>query len=137
MGDYFDMISDNEGVSLAWAGTFNGEEDVYYSRINQTPVSINNAQEGRQLPKSFLLSQNFPNPFNPSTTIEYQLPQAEFVSLKVFDVLGNEIVTLVNEEKSAGSYEVEFKAENLPSGTYFYKFQAGNFFETKKMLLIK
>lgn len=137
MGDYFDMISDNEGVSLAWAGTFNGEEDVYYSRINQTPVSVSNGQKGNQLPENFSLSQNYPNPFNPSTTIKYQLPQAEFVSLKVFDVLGDEIATLVKEEKSSGSYDVEFKAENLPSGTYFYKLQAGNFVETKKMVLIK
>ena len=137
MGDYFDMVSDNEGVSLAWAGTFNGEEDVYYSRIIQTPVSVNNGQKDNQLPKSFMLSQNFPNPFNPSTTIRYQLPRGEFVSLKVFDVLGNKIESLVNEEKLAGSYEVNFVATGLPSGIYFYKMQAGSLVKTKKMILLK
>jgi photosystem II stability/assembly factor-like uncharacterized protein len=96
---------------------------------------------------SFLLSQNYPNPFNPSTTIKYEIPERGFVTLKVYDILGNEIATLVNEEKLAGSYEVEFSAKggyassgnayNLPSGIYFYSLSSGNFFSTKKMILLK
>jgi hypothetical protein len=83
------------------------------------------------------LQQNYPNPFNPSTTIIYSVPEKEFVSLKVYDVLGNEIATLVNEEKPLGGYEVKFDGVGLPSGIYFYQLQAGSFAETKKMLMIK
>ena len=88
-------------------------------------------------PISFILEQNYPNPFNPATSIQYSVGSRQFVSLKVYDVLGNEIVTLVNEEKSPGIFEVEFDARNLSSGIYFYRLQAGSLFETKKMLLLK
>ena len=87
--------------------------------------------------KKYRLFQNYPNPFNPSTKIEYSIPQRSFVLLKVYDVLGSEVITLVNEEKSVGSYEVGFDASSLPSGVYFYKLQAGAFIETKKMVLMK
>jgi hypothetical protein len=91
--------------------------------------------------KSFELEQNFPNPFNPSTTIRYSIPngakQSQLVTLKVYDVLGNEVATLVNVEKQAGNYEVEFNAMELTSGIYFYKIQAGSLIETKKMLLLR
>jgi hypothetical protein len=87
--------------------------------------------------KAYSLSNNYPNPFNPSTTISYSVPEIEFVTLKVYDVLGNEIATLVKEEKPAGNYEVEFTAINLPSGIYFYRLQAGSFIETMKMVLMK
>jgi outer membrane protein assembly factor BamB len=83
------------------------------------------------------LDQNFPNPFNPTTKIKYSLPQTSQLIIKVFDILGNEIETLVNEEKSLGTYEITWYAENLPSGVYFYRLQAGNFIETKKMVLMK
>lgn len=85
----------------------------------------------------FKLSQNYPNPFNPSTTINYQIPELSFVQFKVFDVLGNEIAILVNEEKLAGEYEVEFNGQKLTSRIYFYQLEAGNFIQTKKMVLIK
>jgi hypothetical protein len=81
--------------------------------------------------------QNYPNPFNPSTTISWQLPVDAFVSLKVYDVLGNEVASLVNEEKPAGIYEVEFDASTLSSGTYFYRLEAGSFVQTRKMILLK
>ena len=84
-----------------------------------------------------MLSQNFPNPFNPSTKIKYSIPQASKVIIKVFDILGNEIETLVKEEKQTGTYEITWYAENLPSGVYFYQLKAGNFVETQKMLLLK
>jgi len=86
---------------------------------------------------NFNLEQNFPNPFNPRTNIQFAIPQAGFVTLKVYDVLGNEVATLVNEEKPEGIYEVEFKAESLSSGIYLYKLQAGSFIKIKKMLLLK
>ncbi|GAB6283490.1 MAG: hypothetical protein STSR0008_22630 [Ignavibacterium sp.] len=86
---------------------------------------------------SFLLLQNYPNPFNPSTTIKYHISQNSFVVLKVFDVLGNEISTLVNEVKTPGEYDAEFNAINLSSGIYFYQLKAGSFIETKKMILLK
>jgi len=85
----------------------------------------------------FDLIQNFPNPFNPTTTIYYRIPEKSTVSLKVFNLLGSEVISLVNEEKSAGSYQVEFSAVNLPSGIYFYRLQAGSSIETKKMILLK
>ncbi|UCH66851.1 MAG: T9SS type A sorting domain-containing protein [Ignavibacterium sp.] len=88
-------------------------------------------------PLTFRLGQNYPNPFNPSTTIKYAISSKQFVSIKVYDVLGNEIATLVNEEKPAGVYQVEFNEIGLPSGTYFYRLQAGAYIQTKKMLLIK
>jgi len=92
-------------------------------------------------PITFNLYQNFPNPFNPSTIISYQLPVSSKVTLKVYDVLGKEVATLVDEEKSAGSYEVEFKStgssHQLASGIYYYQLSAGNFIQTKKMILLK
>lgn len=85
----------------------------------------------------FSLSQNFPNPFNPSTVISYQLAVIGFVTLKVYDILGREVATLVNEEKSAGEYEVEFDGSALTSGIYFYQLKAGEYSETRKMVLLK
>jgi len=86
---------------------------------------------------SYELYQNFPNPFNPATTIKYQIPEISFVTLKIFDILGNEIETLVNEEKTGGIYESTWNAATLPSGIYFYHLKAGSFVETKKMILLK
>ena len=81
--------------------------------------------------------QNYPNPFNPRTIISYQLPVSGNVVLKVYDVLGNEITTLVNEEKPVGYYETNWNASNLPSGVYFYQLKAGDFVQTRKMILLK
>jgi len=105
-------------------------------------VSVQNEET---IPNAFSLEQNYPNPFNPSTKIRFTIPsviasaakQSQFVSLKVYDVLGNEVTTLVNEDKPAGNYEVNFDARGLTSGIYFYKLSAGSFSQTKKMLLIK
>ena len=88
-------------------------------------------------PLVFSLEQNYPNPFNPSTTIEFTLPQKEFVSLLIYDVLGNEVATLVNEEKASGSYEVLFDAAELVSGVYIYSLRTGSFIQTRKMILMK
>jgi hypothetical protein len=89
------------------------------------------------LPQNFYLSQNYPNPFNPSTSIEFSIPQASFVELKVFDVLGNEVVTLAKKNYPAGTYKTDFNADDLPSGMYIARMTAGNFIQTKKMLLLK
>ena len=88
-------------------------------------------------PKEFVLYQNYPNPFNPKTVISYQLPVTSNVTLKVYDVLGNEVATLVNEEKQPGVYEVEVDASNLTSGIYFYQLKAGSLIQTKKMVLMR
>jgi hypothetical protein len=93
--------------------------------------------ERQTTPSDFVLYQNFPNPFNPTTKIGFRITETGFASIKVYDALGNEIVTLVNEEKSAGKYDVTFDATDFPSGIYFYSLTAGNLIETKKMLLLK
>jgi len=87
--------------------------------------------------REYELAQNYPNPFNPTTTIRYQIPTAEVVSLKVYDVLGKEVATLVSGRQEAGNYAVPFNASGLSSGMYFYRLQAGSFVETKKMMLVK
>ncbi|MCZ7609732.1 MAG: T9SS type A sorting domain-containing protein [Ignavibacterium sp.] len=88
-------------------------------------------------PKEFKLEQNYPNPFNPMTTIQYQLPQDAKVTLKVYDILGSEVATLVKEEQEAGYKEVKFEAINIASGMYVYRLQAGNYISTKKMMLLR
>jgi hypothetical protein len=88
-------------------------------------------------PKEFKLEQNFPNPFNPTTTIQYQLPTDARVTLKVYDILGSEVATLVNEEQEAGYKEVQFNGSNIASGMYIFRLSIGSFVSTKKMMLLK
>ncbi len=111
---YFDL------VSVTRVGNVTATEDEPYDQIRQ-----------------FQLHQNYPNPFNPTTVISYQLPVTSHVTLKVFDMLGREVASLVNGRVSAGQHEVQFDASNLSSGLYIYRLQAGEFIETKKMMLIK
>ncbi|MDQ3019997.1 MAG: T9SS type A sorting domain-containing protein [Bacteroidota bacterium] len=104
---------------------------IKYSHTNSVePIS-------NSIPLEFKLDQNYPNPFNPETVISYQLAVNSFVTLKVYDVIGKEVITLVNEKKSPGKYSVEFDGSNLSNGIYFYKIESGKFVSTKKMLLIK
>ena len=129
------MNFDNDGNLLV--GTNGGGLAIYHEG---GIVSVNNRKEN--LPAGFVLYQNYPNPFNPSTTIKYAIPainnrEATKVKLVVYDLLGREVATLVNGEKSAGSYQAYFDGSALTSGLYFYKLQAGNFIQTRKMLLIK
>ena len=93
--------------------------------------------DGINVPESFSLNQNYPNPFNPSTVISFTLPKSENVSLKIYNILGSEITTLVNDELNAGSYSIDFDAANLASGTYIYQITAGKFNQVRKMNLIK
>jgi Secretion system C-terminal sorting domain len=117
---------------------------IYTAWLNAgSPVSVED-ESTMQSPVAFNLYQNYPNPFNPSTTIKYTIPtvtlsgvEGSRVQLKVYDILGNEVATLVNEEKPAGSYEVDFDANRFSSGVYFYKLQSGSFVETKKMILLR
>jgi hypothetical protein len=88
-------------------------------------------------PAVYLLEQNYPNPFNPTTSISYSIPKAGNVKLTVFDVLGRDVAVLVNEFKTAGSYSLEFNASELSSGVYFYRIEAGDFKDVKKMTLVK
>jgi photosystem II stability/assembly factor-like uncharacterized protein len=110
--------------------------------VSSEPLAVDD--NNNIIPSEYSLGQNYPNPFNPSTTIKYTIPNVTLsgdegsrVQLKIYDVLGNKVATLVDEYKPAGSYEVEFDASVLTSGIYFYKIQAGSFVETKKMILIK
>nr|MCU0365484.1 T9SS type A sorting domain-containing protein [Ignavibacteriaceae bacterium] len=88
-------------------------------------------------PSAYALEQNFPNPFNPGTTINFSIPAEGFVTLDVYNSIGQKVASLVNETKTAGSYTVGFDASDLTSGIYFYKISSGNFTETKKMILLK
>lgn len=108
---------------------------AYERKLLSTVVSV--TEQNSVVISDFNLEQNYPNPFNPNTIIRWGISSDDFVSLKVFDLLGNLVATLVNGVKPAGSYETEFKAGELVSGTYFYKLEAGNFSETKKMILLK
>jgi len=115
---------------------------IYNYRLNQLDFDGTHRVVGEltaylTLPEQFSLEQNYPNPFNPSTTINFSIPTADFVTLKVFNVLGSEVATLVNEQKEPGSYQVTFNANNYSAGIYFYNIQAGNFIETRKMILLK
>ncbi|MCW8805476.1 MAG: T9SS type A sorting domain-containing protein, partial [Ignavibacteriaceae bacterium] len=108
---------------------------------NGNPVTTE-SEDGKVY--TFNLEQNYPNPFNPITTIKFSIPsvtlsevEGSVVTLKVYDILGNEIATLVNEELPAGEFEVEWNAEKFPSGVYFYQLKAGSFIQTKKMILLK
>lgn len=122
---------------------FNSNGDLFITsiqadnilKVSNLPTAVED--EGNSVVNNFSLEQNYPNPFNPSTSIKYRLSGISKVSLKVYDVLGKEVATLVNEEKPAGSYEVNFNAAGLSSGIYFYKLQAGTLVETKKMILMK
>lgn len=116
--------------SIIVNGTYNGSGTFCSAPVDVETDTI-------LVPNKFELSQNYPNPFNPSTIIRYQLPMASHISLKVYDVLGNEVAKLVNEEKPAGNYKITFDSKGLSSGVYLYKIQAENFVETKKMLLLK
>jgi len=111
-------------------------KDSVLSFFNRIVTGIQQTDEISP-PDGFVLSQNYPNPFNPSTTIRFQVPNSSFVNLKVYDILGNEVATLVNEEKQARGYEVNFNASKLSSGIYFYRIKAGSFVETKKMILLR
>ena len=148
------ILSDPQGVEFSWRVNFLGDEstnipgagDTLYLftskglsvfdtiRVHGLTVDVENTPN---IPYNFSLSQNYPNPFNPNTKIRYSIADLSKVSLKIYDILGREIITLVNEEKPVGQYEVNFNASNLASGVYFYQLKAGDFIQSKKMILLK
>jgi len=140
------ITTNTNGAHSVYAVDVNGDGDidvlsaswlddriVWYENLS----IVNIVENSNEFPTEFRLSQNYPNPFNPSTKIKYQIPELSFVTLKVYDVLGSEILTLVNEEKPAGYYVADFYASNLPSGIYFYRLQTGFVSKSKKMVLMK
>jgi hypothetical protein len=110
----------NKGFNIIGASSVSGIEDENYF-----------------IPDKFVLYQSYPNPFNPSTTIKYSIPNSDVVSLRVFDILGREVEILVDEYKAAGSYSIEFNASKFASGVYFYQLRSGEFVESKKMILLR
>ena len=124
---------DGDGDIDVLSASFNDNKIAWYE--NLSPVGIDG--NSNETPIEFRLSQNYPNPFNPTTVIKYQIPELGFITLKVYDVMGNEIATLVNKVEDPGYYEVNFNASNLASGVYFYRLIAGSFVSTRKMLLLK
>jgi len=147
---HFDIVDPNSTASLSWLTTspFWGIYDADNSTLWETGIFedfLTSIEPTPDLPKSYELSQNYPNPFNPSTKIIYTIPsviasgtkQSQLITIKVYDILGNEVATLVNEEKEPGIYEVEFSAANLASGIYIYRLHSPEFTDTKKMVLLR
>ena len=148
------FLSNHDGTSISWEVLFSGSStsnvphggDTLYLyttkgisyfdtlEIFDLPSDV---KQTNQVPLSYNLAQNYPNPFNPTTIINYSVPKAGLVLIKVYDILGREVTQLVNEQKNAGTYNIEFNASKLATGVYFYRMQAGNFVETKKLLLLK
>jgi hypothetical protein len=139
---FVDTLDGGDGNDYGMSGVYvpgdqeNGDNPVNFKKVihfeKNNPVKPTNI-----IPKEYSLSQNYPNPFNPVTNIKYQLPKDGFVTLKIYDITGREIAKLVNEQKPAGNYTVAFNGSNFASGVYFYRIQAGDFVQVKKMVLIK
>ena len=119
--------------TAVWAVRDNGGISKYTGQIGIQTISS-------EVPEKFSLSQNYPNPFNPSTTIKFMIPASSSVAqtfLNVYDILGREVTTLVSQQLSPGTYEVNWDASNYPSGLYFYKLTTGDYTETRKMIMLK
>ena len=138
-------IPKNQGISVApttralliannyiFAGI---DENSVWRRAYSDIIGIQNIST--EVPSSFSLKQNYPNPFNPATNLEFEIADPGYVSLKIYDLLGKEVVTLVNEKLNPGTYRFEFEADNLTSGVYFYRLSSGDFTDTKRMMLVK
>ncbi len=129
-------------VTIGQPSIGNSSDDLYESNIGfwyQYSQTITDLKETWtfEIPKKFELYQNFPNPFNPATKIRYSIAKEGLVTLKIFNIIGEEVAVLVNKEKSSGMYEIDFNAASIPSGVYFYQLKAADFIQTKKMILIK
>lgn len=148
MGDNLGLTSGNGKLYPVWMANYTGIFQVWSANIDYTTIGIQ--QIGNEIPKEFELKQNYPNPFNPVTKIRFATPlnppfdkggnvrsTGGFTFLSVYDILGREVATLVNEQLQPGVYEVNFDGTNLPSGIYFYVIRSGNFTDSKKMLMIK
>ncbi len=127
----------NSNVMLAWQYVGNDGDLVGIDNVEIIYGTVDVEENEAKLPTEYALNQNYPNPFNPSTVISYALPKQEMVTLSIYNILGEEVAELVNEMQSAGNYKVNFDASKLSTGAYIYRLQAGNFIQTKKMLLLK
>lgn len=158
---YVDSVLKCDSIARAMAGSYNSTYYQIYWQLagNFTNMLFNNASHfisdlvytawidsgnptlitpaGNSLPEKYYLEQNYPNPFNPTTHLKFAIPNPGFVSLKIYDVLGNEVAAIVNENLQPGTYEVNWNAASYPSGTYFYKLSSDAFIETRRMVLIK
>ncbi len=131
-GAYVNLSAIDPGAPVT--GTINVKNIIWGPKVYDPPVSV---APTPTLPAEYSLSQNFPNPFNPSTVIRYGLPQQSHVALDVYNVIGQKIATLVDDNQAAGYHEVHFSGSGLPSGVYFYRLTAGGFVRTLKMILTK
>lgn len=141
-GSPFICSISNDGTNLIAGGKAvhartMGSGGTYYNIFVDTAEIVNVGNINQNVPKEYNLEQNYPNPFNPTTIINYSIPKSGLVTLKVYDVIGKEIASVVNEFKNAGNYEVQFNGENLTGGVYFYRITVNNFTDTKKLILIK
>ena len=131
------LYLDKGNVMAQGTGTAVHKLAITYN-VTSSPIVITGITNGNgSIPTEYAMTQNYPNPFNPATRISYQLPEAGNVKITVFDISGKQIATLVNGQQNAGFYDINFDGSRFASGVYFYKLEAGNFVETKKMLLIK
>lgn len=135
MGDNLGMTSGNGNLYPVWMSNYTGIFQVWSALVDYTTIGIQ--QIGSEIPNVFELKQNYPNPFNPSTKIGFKLPKSGFILLKIFDITGKAVQTLVEQNMKAGEYSVDWDAGNLPSGIYLYSIQSGSFTESRKMILIK
>ncbi len=134
-------IIDENTASALLVSNFNkkssiGTDTTFFLSVSSEPF-VGVDDEVNNIPSDFILEQNYPNPFNPSTTIQFSIPEQSFVTLEIFNALGEKITTLVSKELNAGNHNYDWKVENMPSGIYLYKLQAGSFVETKKLVLLK
>ncbi len=146
-GSTSDLQDDDPNFLVSEGSTFESLTGILYFSFGNYKLNprqegdfvgfATSVEENGTVPTVYNLDQNYPNPFNPTTIISYSVPEASSVSLKIFDILGREVQTLVNDVKNAGSYKVEFNASNLPSGVYMYRLETPNYSSVKKMLLIK
>ena len=136
---YDSLWFDNRGLFRrnSYNSFSSNHRDYAYTKISLDSITVGIRHQKHKLPKMFNLSQNYPNPFNPTTTVEYSIPKQSNVTIKVYDILGREVTTLVNEEKLAGNYRVDFNGSSLASGIYFYRMEAGGYSITRKFILIR
>lgn len=134
MVGYYTDLPTGDGCTAAWtANVLNYRPNICFKLVQFEEINTN----GNEIPVKYNLSQNYPNPFNPVTKINYAIAKKGFVSLKIFDILGREVKTLVNENKAPGNYSIDFNASDFPSGVYFYKLTCNEFTNVKRMILIK
>jgi len=132
-GGRLTSVTFDDSVQIAY--TYDPNGNIIFIGTGKGLVAV--GEDRSDLPKTFTLSQNYPNPFNPSTAISYQLPASNLVTLKIFDILGREITTLVNEVKTPGEYSVQWDPQGQASGVYFYTLRAGDFVATRKLVLLR